>query len=313
MNGIKLTLRNALVAALMSVIGLSAQTSPTDQTPGGQQQQQPEFIKQGQQWMREGKLPEALALYRQTLQTSPDSLPANNAAGVVLDLMGKGTEARKYFAKTIELAETPQSKAASQSAMAMSYAFEGNCKKTVEYEQQVFDTYVVTKDFFQQGEIADEAARVCLDTGDLDTAFKWYQTGHDAGLREPNIKPDRKDLWEFRWEHAQARIAARRGNKAEAQKHVAAAKALLDKGTNPQQAPFFPYLAGYVALYSGDYKTALEELQKSNQNDPFIQCLIAQVYEKLGDKEKASEYSRKAAATTSHNPPGAYAKLVTRK
>lgn len=313
MNGIKLTLRYLLVAALMSVTGLSAQTPRTAQAPAGQQQPQPEFIKQGQQLMREGKLQEALALYRQTLQASPDSIPANTAAGVVLDLMGKGTEARRYFTKAIEHAETPQSKASAQRAMAMSYAFEGNCKKALEYEQQVFDNYVRVKDFFQQGEVANEAARVCLDSGDLDTAFKWYQTGHDAGLREPDIKPDRKDLWEFRWEHAQARIAARRGNKVEAQKHVATAKAILDKGTNPGQVQFFPYLAGYVALYTGEYKLALEELQKATQNDPFIQCLIAQTYEKLGDKEKAAEYYRKAGATIAHNPPGAYARLVTRK
>jgi hypothetical protein len=47
------------------------------------------------------------------------------------------------------------------------------------------------------------------------------------GLKEPDIKPARQDLWNFRWEHAQARIAARRGDQAEAQKHVAAAKAIL--------------------------------------------------------------------------------------
>src|ERR1700758_2244020 len=35
------------------------------QAPGGQEQQ-PEFIKQGQQLMREGKLDDALALYHQT-------------------------------------------------------------------------------------------------------------------------------------------------------------------------------------------------------------------------------------------------------
>ena len=31
---------------------------------------------------------------------------------------------------------------------------------------------------------------------------------------------------------------------------------------------FFPYLQGYVAFYAGDYKAALEELLKANQNDP---------------------------------------------
>ena len=177
--------------------------------------------------MRDGKAEEALALYRQTLLTSPNSVPANVAAGSVLDLMGKGEEARKYFTKAIDVADTPEGKASAKRAMAMSYAFEGNCKKTIEYEQQVFDFHGSVKNFFQQGEIADEAARVCIDSGDLDAAYKWYQIGHDTGLKEPDIKPARQDLWNFRWEHAQARIAARRGDQAEAQKHVAAAKAIL--------------------------------------------------------------------------------------
>jgi Flp pilus assembly protein TadD len=281
------------------------------QTPSGQEQ--PEFVKQGQALLREGKLEEALALYRKTLQETPNSQSANNAGGVVLDLMGNGVEARKYFAKAIEVAQTPESKAAAQRAMAMSYAFEGNCKQTVEYEQLVFDYYVSVKDFFQQGETADEAARVCIDSGEFDAALKWYQTGHEAGLQEPGIKPERVDLWEFRWEHAQARIAARRGNKTDAETRIAAAKAILAKGTNPQQAQFLPYLTGYVAFYEGNYKPALEELQKANQNDPFIQCLIAQTYEKLGDKAKATEYYRKALTATSHNPPAAYARPFAKK
>jgi tetratricopeptide (TPR) repeat protein len=282
------------------------------QTPGSQQQQ-PEFIRQGQQLMREGKLDDALALYRKTLQTSPNSLPANIAAGSLLDLMGRGKEARKYFAKAIQAADTPEHKARAQRSMAMSYAFERNCKRTVQYEQQAFDYYGSVKNFFEQGEIADEAARVCIDSGDLNTADHWYQVGHDTGLKEPGIQPARQDLWEFRWEHAQARIAARRGDQAQAQKHVAAAKAILDKGTNPEQAQFFPYLKGYVAFYGGDYKTALEELLKANQNDPFIQCMIAQTYEKLGDKDKAIEFYRKASTAIAHNPPAAYAVPLAKK
>jgi tetratricopeptide (TPR) repeat protein len=200
-----------------------------------------------------------------------------------------------------------------QRAMAMSYAFEGNCKKTVYYEQQVFDYYGSVKNFFQQGEIADEAARVCIDSGDLDTAYHQYQVGHDTGLKEPDLKPARQDLWQFRWEHAQARIAARRGNQAEAQKHVVAAKAILDKGTNPEQTQFLPYLQGYVAFYAGDYKTALEELLKANQNDPFIECVIGQTYEKLGDMDKALEYYRKASTAVAHNPAAAYAVPLAKK
>ena len=282
------------------------------QTPGSQQQQ-PEFIRQGQQLMREGKLDDALALYRRTLETSPNSVAANIAAGSVLDLQGRGQEGRKYFARGIEVADTPEHKAMAQRAMAMSYAFERNCKKTVEYEQQVFDIYGSEKNFFQQGEIADEAARVCIESGDLEAAYHWYQLGHDTGLKEPDIKPARQDLWEFRWEHAQARIAARRGNQAEAQKHIAAAKNVLDKGTNPEQAQFLPYLQGYVAFYAGDYQAALVELLKANQNDPFIQCMIGQTYQKLGEKDKAFEYYSKASTAIAHNPAAAYAVPLARK
>ena len=88
--------------------------------------------------------------------------------------------------------------------------------------------------------------------------------------------------------YAQARIAARRSDQVEAQKHVAAAKAILDKGTIPEQAQFFPYLKGYVAFYAGDYKAALEGLKQANQNDPFIQCMIGQTYEKLVRREAKS-------------------------
>jgi tetratricopeptide (TPR) repeat protein len=300
---------SAITSALLVILG---SVNPLlAQMPA--QPQQPEFIKQGQQLMREGKMQEALALYRQTLQTSPNSVPADIAAGSVLDLMGNGEEARKYFTKAIDVADSPENKASAERAMAISYAFEGNCKKTVEYQQQVFDFHGSAKNFFQQGETADETARVCLDSGDLDAAYKWYQIGHDTGLKEPDIKPARQDLWNFRWEHAQARIAARRGDQAEAQKHIAAAKAVLDKGAIPEQAPFFPSLKGYVAFYAGDYKAALEQLNQANQNDPFIQCMIGQTYEKLGEKEKGLEYYRKASTAISHNPAAAYAVPFAKK
>jgi tetratricopeptide (TPR) repeat protein len=301
----------AFLAVLVSAAPLSAQAPATQQQQ--QQPQQPEYIKQGQQLMHEGKLDDALALYRKTLQSTPNSVPANIAAGIVLDLMSQGDEARKYFAKATDAAYTPELKAVAQRMTAMSYAFEADCKKTVEYEQLVFDYYGSTKDYFEQGEIADEAARVCLDSGDLDAATHWYQLGHDTGLKQPDIPAARQDLWEFRWENAQARIAARRGNQAEAQKHVAAAKAILDKGTNAGQAQFLPALEGYVAFYAADYKTALDEFQKASQNDPFIICMLGQTYEKLGDKDKAAEFYRKAATTITHNPPAAYALPLAKK
>ncbi len=284
----------------------------TAQPPQGSQ---PDFIRQGNQLVREGKPAEALALYAAILKAMPDSAPANNAAGVLLDQLGRGDEARAHFQKAIDSASTPQSKAAAERAMAMSWAFSGNCSKTVEYEQRVLSYYVATKDFYQQGEIADEAARVCLDAGSLDVAWQWYLTGHQLGLRQPDITPDRKNLWEFRWENAQARIAARRGNQTEADKHVKAAAALLeaDPEMAKAQARFLPYLEGYVAYYRGDYETALARLSKADSNDPMIQCLLADTHEKLGHKAEAGALYEKASKALAHNPPAAFAVPLARR
>lgn len=245
--------------------------------------------------------------------------------GVQLDLQGKHAEARAAFQKAIDTAPAPAAKANAQRAMAMSWAFEGNCKKTAEYEDMVIDYWKTQeKDapdraFYQQGEMANEAARVCIDHGDLSAAQELYKRGHDLGMKEPGISPARKDLWDYRWEHAQARIAARRGDKAGAGKHVASAKAVLadmrdkDAKLYEQQASFLPYLTGYVAHYTGDYQTALEDLQKANQNDAFIQCLLGMTFEKLGDKTQAMEAYRKAASTKGHNPPAAFARPFAAK
>jgi tetratricopeptide (TPR) repeat protein len=295
------------IATLLTVLALSAQ--PLRKGP------QSEQVREGQRLMREGKLDASLAAFRKELGASPNSLPALNAAGVTLDLMGKTTEARTYFAKAIEAAPTPQARAAAQRAMAMSYAFDNDCQNTVKYEMMVHDHWVAEKNFYQQGEMLNEAARVCIEAGQFDTAEKLYRSGTEAGLKEPGIAPARVALWNFRLEHALARLAARRGQKDLAAKHVAAAKAVLDSNAEMAKAqePFFPYLAGYVALYTGDPRTALHQLAQANQNDPFIHCLLGLAQEQLGQKEKALEHFKQAYATTGHNPPAAYAKPFARK
>ena len=242
-----------------------------------------------------------------------------------LDLAGQGAEARSLWQREIEAAATPAAKAAAERNMAMSWAFSGNCAQTDAYEQKVI-AYWQTRAaaepanaFYQQGEMADEAARVCIDLGDLTAAAHLYQQGHDLGMKEPNLPAGRRDLWEYRYQHALARLAARRGDHAEAKRLMAAARATLDQMHQDdaklyqQQVGFFPYLEGYVAFYGGDYKTALAAFQKDERHDPFIACLLGMTYEKLGQPAEARAAYEEAAKERAHNPAAAFAARFARK
>jgi tetratricopeptide (TPR) repeat protein len=300
-------MRTAAIAFLLAACLAQAQTTPPPE--------QPEFVKRAQQLVRSGKLDEALALYRDELKTKPDSAAALSGAGVVLDLLGRTTEAKAYLNRAIDFTEAGAAKANAWRTLAMSFAFDNDCTYTFDNEKVAIDYWMSVPDYFRAGELYNEAARVCLEAGALDKAEMLYRRGEEIGLKEPNVTPARVALWKFRTEHALARLAARRGQPEEAKKHVAAARALLD--ANPEMAKdqeiFFPYLTGYVALYTGDAKTALADLQKARQDDPFIQVLMAQAYEKLGDREHAKALYEKAAATTAHNPAAAYARPLAIK
>lgn len=267
----------------------------------------------GVQLVNAGHFEEALAAFQAALQADPKSVAANNGAGVALDLMGRYPEAQRYFTAAIKFGRTRLEKALAERAMAIGYGFAGDCGSAEKLETRAFEFYVETLDFPNAGDVADELARLCLDAGDLQRASQWYQKGHDQGLQEPNISAVRSDLWEFRLAHAKARIAARRGRIDEARKQAEKARAILDRGRLPDQEQFFPYVEGYIAFYAGDHAAALTALERANLSDPFIQCLIAQTYEALGDRARAMEFYTKAAATTAHSVPAAYAQPFARK
>lgn len=298
-----------LLALVVGLTGMGQAAKAQTAAPSDEAQA---LVKEGQKLNNEGKQDEALKLYQQALGKSPKSYEAHLESGMALDLKGDYAAAREHLERAIDVAPADQKNRALR-VMAFSYAFEGNSAEAEKYEKQVFDALLAKSDFEAAAGVADELARIMLESGDIDGAASWYKTGHDTAMRKTDMKDADKDLWAFRWAHAQARIAARRGQIEEARKQVAAAKSALDKANNPDQAQFFPYLTGYVAFYGGDYKTAIADLEKANQKDPFILLLLAQSYEKAGDSNRAKEYYGKVMANNGHGPTNAFARPVARK
>jgi tetratricopeptide (TPR) repeat protein len=252
-----------------------------------------------------------------------DSLRAANR----LDSDGRTTEARAMFTALIASAPTDSARAAATRAMAMSYAFDGDCRNVIRLEEQVI-AYWRTREaaepqnaFYQQGEMANEAARVCIDAGALNDAERMYRRGRELGLKEPQPRTHPGALWDFRTEHAFARLAARRGQKARAMGHVEMAKSVLaaDTAMARDQRRFLPYLEGYVALYTGDLATAEQKLRETiampgNTNDPYFHYLLGEALERQGKSAEArAMYQMAYDKAGGHNPPAAFTRREARK
>jgi hypothetical protein len=255
---------------------------------------------------------------------SPRALAQREASR--LDGEGQHAEARSIWQRLIDEAPDAAAKAAAQRRMAMSHGFEGHCAVTVRYHQMVID-YWKTREaeepqnaFYQQGEMANESARGCIDAGDLDTAERMYRLGYELGNKEPEPRTHPRSLWEYRMAHALGRLAARRGNKAEAERQVAEARRILDADSVMAEAQerFYPYLVGYVALFTGDLAKAEATLTEAlavrgNQNDPFLHALLGMANKRMGHAEAARVWYHKAyALATGHNPPAAFARPFAR-
>jgi len=309
MIALRLASRTVVVATVVAA-GLlcagapapAAQAAPADPAA---------LVTQARKVNLEGRQDEAIALYREALMRAPDMYDAHYGLGIALDLKGDYAGARRAFIDAIQLAPE-ENKEQALNAMAVSYAFSGDARQAASFYRQVFDRQMTDANFAGAAETANALGRVYLETGDLDNAQKWYQTGYETTRRQKNMPGAAIDLADLRWAHAQGRIAARRGNAPTARAHVAEVKRLLDKGTNDDQRIQLPYLIGYVDLYLKDYAGAIAELQKADQKDPFVLFLLAQAYEKSGDAGKARETYELVLASNAHSLNNAFARRAAR-
>ena len=222
-------------------------------------------------------------------------------AGIVLDLQGDFGKARGYLEQAVELRRRTAQVQALRT-MAVSYAFHCDLPQVATYEQHAFDSQVKDQKFTDAAGTANELARIYLECGDVREASKWYRpvttppfvTQPVRGRSRP-VATSAGKTPRLAWPLAKASQAGRRrrrrcqGDPRQGQ-------------DSRQQQRFYPYLTGYVAFYAGNYKSAIEELQKADQKDPFILVLLAQAYEKTGNQSEAMKYYRQVLAINSHNP-----------
>jgi tetratricopeptide (TPR) repeat protein len=272
-----------------------------------------ELVKEGRKLNAAGRQDEALALYEKALAADPDLFDAHLAAGIALDLKGDYARARTHLEKAIERAPAGAAPQA-LTAMAVSYVFEGRTADAARYYQRLYELQMSAGALDDAAATANALGRVYLEGGDADSAQTWYTRGYETASMLKDLPPDQRDLWELRYRHALSRIAARRGNFHEAARLASEVKRIVDRGgPNEEQRPAYQYLVGYNAFHEKRDAAAIAELSKADQNDPFIVGLLAQAWERRGDRQKAIDLYEKVLASNSHSLQNAFVRELARR
>lgn len=271
------------------------------------------LVKQGRASQEQGKVDDAERLFRQALEADPASFDALMAIGIVLDLKGEYEEARAHLAKAIE--EAPDgAREQAVITLAISYAFEARALEAANQYEDVFDAQVALEESVAAAATANAIGRIFLEAGDAANAYKWYERGHYLAGREAEQPEAELLLWDLRWQHAQARIAARTGDAELAATHVAEFEKLMKaRDRIEDDRAIYQYLLGYVALYTKQYDRAIRELSKGSMEDPFITNLLGMAYEGKGDSDNARKYYEQTMTRMGHSIQNAYARPHARE
>jgi len=258
------------------------------------------LLKEGSAQLEQGHVDAAVEQFEAAVKANPQKYEAQDGLGRALDLQGRYADARPHLERALALAPEDKKNQA-LATLAISYAFQSRPEDAARFYQRAFDAQMQAKDPASAAGTANALGRVYLESGKTDKARQWYQTGYETSRRLSHRVTPQQRLWDMRWHHALARIAARRGKRALALQHAATVKRILDAGGNDSQRPAYPYLIGYIDFYTRHYREAIASLAKADQSDVFILGLLAQSYQKVGDQARAREYFEKVMASGAHS------------
>jgi len=211
-------------------------------------------------------------------------------------IKGQYDKARQAFLEVEKSLPKGSAPFAVRYGLAFSYLYEGQVDPALAALQTYLAEYKDSGSAqgFPEVFIWNSIARINLENGRLDAAMQAYEKGYES-VPGSSLPDDQKQVWLGRLMHGRCRILAKMGKHQEAWTEAQKIKKMIDDGGEPakQYVPAWHYLAGYLKLEAGDYKTAVEELKQANADDPFQQLLLARAYERTGAKDEARKtYTR---------------------
>jgi tetratricopeptide (TPR) repeat protein len=244
--------------------------------------------------MKMGRYDESIQNYQKALAIN-SNFPASHI-GIATNYNYKGEHAKaiEQLEKFFKMAKTDGQKRQAIFAMAVSYADQGKLEKAMEMLEKQYEIAQQNNDIPAMANDLVAMGNIFLQNNEYETAAGKYREAVmimiESGLADEVIQ-NAKRIYLYNI----ARVAAKEGDvklaKARASEYRKQALAL----ENSFQIRLAHELDGMIALAEKDYKKAINELEKSNLQDPCNIYRMAQAYQGKGQVTKAQEYCKMAA------------------
>jgi tetratricopeptide (TPR) repeat protein len=244
--------------------------------------------------MKTGRFDESIAQYRKALSIDPHF--TNSYYAIAGDLMyqGKHPMALAEAQKLSNAARNDGDRRLVFFTKALVYADQGKTDLAVtEMEKQyAFDSKL--GDPAQMAQDLDGIGIILVETGKPDQAQKKFQQSLDIQTKS-DLSPEAKEDANLAHHYNLGRVALAKNDLATAKSEAAEYLKGAEAKENDFRIRQGHELAGTIAIKEKNFDQAISELEKANQQDPYVIYQIAVAYAGKGDQAKAQESYKKAA------------------
>jgi tetratricopeptide (TPR) repeat protein len=244
--------------------------------------------------LKEGRFDESIPSYRDALRIDRHFIPSRFGIAANLIYQGKHVEARKELQTAYEFARDDGERRATLATMTVTYVDEGNMAQALreldrQYEmgKKINDAAAMSGDLITMGNIL-------LEQGRYEHALRKYEEAvkivEGSSLSQP-IKENARLFFHYNL----AMIAARQKDLTNARREAEVFRKGAEAKNNAVLMRLAHEINGVILLQEKAYDRAVRELENANQQNPYNLFRLAEAYDGLGEKEKATEYGRQAA------------------
>lgn len=243
--------------------------------------------------MKMGRHEESIAQYKKALEISPNFVMSHIGIATNLTYMNMHEKARDQLQVLYDGARDNGERRAAHFARVVSYVDENRMDKALEELKLQYALAEEDKDIPSMAGDHLTMVNILIETGEYDKAAthidKAEKLIQDSDLPEA-VKENAKRFYVYNT----ARIDAMKGDIPQAKEKAEKYRGMVEKLNNPAQIRLAHELAAVIALEEKDYDTAIDELNKSNKQNPYNCYRMVLALDGKGEKEKAKQMCHKA-------------------